>query len=608
MKIGAFYLENGDCEFKVWAPKAKELALKIISPFEKIIKLEKNENDYWTTKIKDASNGSRYLFKINNSDEKPDPASNFQPDGVHNASEIVNHSLFNWSDKHWKGLELKDYIIYEIHTGTFTREGTFESIIPKLEYLKELGITAIELMPVAQFPGNRNWGYDGVYHYAPQNSYGGPQGLKILINTCHKLEIAVILDVVYNHFGPEGNYTGKFATYFNPLYHSPWGDAINFDGPYSDPVRNYFVENALYWFSNFHIDALRLDAIDRIYDMSAKHLLQEISEETDRLSVKMGRKFYLIAESDLNDIKIIRPADKYGFGIDAQWSDDFHHSVHSLLTGEREGYYRDFGTGQDLIKSIKDTFVYTGQYSTYRKRKHGNSALEMNPDHFVINIQNHDQVGNRAFGERLSKLISYEESKIAAAILILSPYIPLIFMGQEYNEENPFLYFVSFNDQNLIEAVRKGRQEEFSSFDWKEDVPDPQSEATFIKSKLNRELINEEQHSVLLKFYKYLIKLRKTNKALYSHDRENFEIIGTEKEKILILSRWWKENKVTAIINFNKEVVTSRVPFSGGKWKKILDSAEKIWKGPGTSTPEKILGKEQNITIKKSSISVYEQE
>ncbi len=463
-------------------------------------------------------------------------------------------------------------------------------------------------MPVAQFPGNRNWGYDGVYHYAPQNSYGGPEGLKILINACHKLEIAVILDVVYNHFGPEGNYTGKFATYFNPLYHSPWGDAINFDGPYSDPVRNYFVENALYWFSNFHIDALRLDAIDRIYDMSAKHLLQEISEETSRLSGELGRKFYLIAESDLNDIKIIRPVNKYGFGIDAQWSDDFHHSIHSILTGEREGYYRDFGTGQDLIKSIKDTFVYTGQYSIYRKRKHGNSALEINPDHFVINIQNHDQVGNRAFGERLSKLISFEESKTAAATLILSPYIPLIFMGQEYNEENPFLYFVSFNDQNLIEAVRKGRQEEFSSFDWKEDVPDPQSEATFIKSKLNRELINEEQHSVLLKFYKYLIKLRKTNKAFYSHDRENFEVIGTEKEKILILSRWWKENKITAVINFNKEVVTSKVPFSGGKWKKILDSAEKIWNGPGASTPEKLLGKEQNLTIKKSSISVYEQE
>ena len=608
MKIGPFLLKNGEYEFKIWAPKAKELALKIISPVEKITNLEKDESDYWTARIKDILPGTRYLYRINNSEEKPDPASHYQPDGVHAASEVVNHSLFYWTDTNWKGLELKDYIIYEIHTGTFTKEGTFESIIPKLEYLKELGVTAIELMPVAQFPGNRNWGYDGVYHYAPQNSYGGPEGLKKLINSCHNLKIAVILDVVYNHFGPEGNYTGKFASYFNPLYHSPWGDAINFDGPYSEPVRNYFIENALYWFSNFHIDALRLDAIDRIYDMSAEHLLLELAEKTKQLSNELGRKFYLIAESDLNDNKIIRPVSEYGYGIDAQWSDDFHHSIHSLLTGEEQGYYQDFGSAKDLINSINNTFVYTGQYSNYRKRRHGNSAMEMKPDQFVINIQNHDQVGNRAFGKRLSQLISFEETKLAAATLLISPYIPLIFMGQEYNEENPFLYFVSFNDQHLIEAIRKGRHEEFLSFNWKKEVPDPQSEHTFINSKLNWELVNEGQHNVLLNFYKYLIKIRKINKALHSFDRKNFEIIGTEIEKILILSRWWKENKIITVMNFNREVVTTLIPFSRGKWKKILDSADKIWDGPGTSTPDKILGKEQNITIKKSSVSVYELE
>ncbi|MEJ2615296.1 MAG: malto-oligosyltrehalose trehalohydrolase [Ignavibacteriaceae bacterium] len=512
MKIGPYLLENGEYEFKIWAPKAEELALKIISPQEKIIKLEKDEFGYWEARVKDILPRTRYLYKINNSDEKPDPASNYQPEGVHAVSEVINHSLFNWTDKNWKGLELKEYIIYEIHTGTFTKEGTFESIIPKLEYLKELGITAIELMPVAQFPGNRNWGYDGVYHYAPQNSYGGPEGLKKLINSCHNLNMAVILDVVYNHFGPEGNYTGKFASYFNPFYHSPWGDAINFDGPYSEPVRNYFVENAIYWFSNYHIDALRLDAIDRIYDMSASHLLLEIAERTRQLSSEIGRKFYLIAESDLNDNKIIRPISEYGFGVDAQWSDDFHHSLHSLLTGEKQGYYQDFGSESDLIKSIRDTFVYTGQYSGYRKRRHGNSALEMKPEQFVINIQNHDQVGNRAMGERLSQLISFEETKLAAVTLFISPYIPLIFMGQEYNEENPFLYFVSFNDQNLIDAVRKGRREEFLSFNWVEEVPDPQSEQTFLSSKINWKLVNEGQHKVLLNFYKYLIKIRKINK------------------------------------------------------------------------------------------------
>ena len=606
MKIGAYYLKDGRCEFKVWAPNVEKLALKIISPKEQIINLEKGEFDYWTIALNNISHGTRYFFKINNYDEKPDPASNFQPEGVHNISEVVNHSLFKWDDKSWKGLELKDYIIYEIHTGTFTKEGTFENVIPKLEYLTELGITAIELMPVSQFPGERNWGYDGVYHYAPQNSYGGPEGLKKLINACHSSGLAVILDVVYNHFGPEGNYTGKYGSYFTHMYHSPWGDAINFDGPNSDAVRNYFVENVLYWFSNFHFDALRLDAIDRIYDMSAKHFLQELAEETEKLSSEIGRKIFLIAESDFNDNKIIRPINEYGYGIDAQWIDDFHHSIHSLLTGEKQGYYQDFGTTEDLIKSIKDSFVYTGQYSKYRKKRFGNSALERNPDQFVINIQNHDQVGNRAFGERLSQLVSFEESKLAAAALLISPYIPLIFMGQEYNDENPFLYFVSFYDPKLIEAVRKGRREEFLSFDWSEEVPDPQNVDTFLKSKINMELSNEGKHRVLLNFYKYLIKLRKTKKALSSFNRKNFDVSGTEKDKTLILSRWWKENKIKAILNFNNEVVTAKIPFSEGKWKKVLDSADEKWDGPGASTPEKVLGKKQNITIKKFSISIYE--
>jgi maltooligosyltrehalose trehalohydrolase len=607
MKIGSFYLRNGNCEFKVWAPKAEELSLKIISPAEKIIKMEKDEFGYWTIET-DVMPGCRYFYKINNSDERPDPASNFQPEGVHKSSAVVDHSSFKWHDKKWKNPELKDYIIYEIHTGTFTSEGTFESIIEKLEYLKELGITAIEIMPVAQFPGGRNWGYDGVYHYAPQNTYGGPEGFKKLINVCHSCGIAVILDVVYNHFGPEGNYTEQFGFYFNSLYHSPWGDALNFDGPDSDAVRNFFIENALYWFSNFHIDALRLDAIDRIYDMSAKHFLQKLAEKTDYLSKKIGRKFYLIAESDLNDNKIIRPIENYGFGIDAQWSDDFHHSIHSLLTGEQSGYYKDFGTTDDLIKSINNTFVYTGQYSEYRKRKHGNSAMESNPDQFVINLQNHDQIGNRGFGERLSELVTFEETKLAVAALFICPYIPLLFMGQEYNEINPFLYFVSFDDKNLIEAVRKGRQEEFSSFKWEKNIPDPQAEETFLKSKLNWNLLNEDQHRVLFEFYKYLIKLRKKNKAFYSFNRKNFNATGTEKDKLVIICRLWKQNKITAILNFNDEVVTAKIPFSKGKWKKLLDSSDEKWNGPGTSTPERVLGKKQNITIKKFSVSIYELE
>src|SRR6185503_2081252 len=405
---------------------------------------------------------------------------------------------FDWQDQTWKGLPLPDYLIYELHVGTFTAEGTFDAAISYLDGLRELGITAIELMPVAQFPGNRNWGYDGVYPYAVQNSYGGPLALKRLVQACHERGLAAILDVVYNHLGREGNYLRELGHYFTDRYRTPWGDAVNFDGPHSDEVRRFFIENALYWITEFHFDALHLDAAHPIFEHSARPFLAELSEAVHRRGEELHRLVYLIPEISMNDVRLILPRQQGGCGCDAQWNDDFHHSLHTLLTGERTGYYQDFGRIEHLVKSLREGFVYTGQDSQYRQRRHGNSARAVPSRRFVICCQNHDQVGNRQLGERLSQLVSFEDLKLAAAVVLLSPCIPLLFMGEEYGETAPFLYFISHSDPDLIEAVRQGRRAEFAAFDWRGEVPDPQDEATFLSAKLRHELRESGQNKMLL--------------------------------------------------------------------------------------------------------------
>jgi maltooligosyltrehalose trehalohydrolase len=578
------------------------------------IPMKKDECDYWKIKVENLKVGAKYFYRINDEIDRPDPASNFQPENVHGPSEVIDHSQFNWTDKKWKGIPLSDYIIYELHTGTFTENGAFEAIIEKLNYLNELGITAVELMPVAQFPGARNWGYDGVYPFAPNASYGGPIELKSLINSCHSKKLAVILDVVYNHLGPEGNYFGQFGYYFTDKYKTPWGSAINYDSSYSDAVRNFFIENALYWFKDFHIDALRLDAVETIFDMSAKHFLRELSEKVNELSEKLGRELLLIAESDLNDVKIINPKESGGYGIDAQWSDDFHHSVHALLTGEKQGYYKDFGDAAHLKEALRNKFVYSGKYSEYRKRKHGSNASDHPPNQFVVCIQNHDQIGNRVLGERLTSLISFDAIKLGAGIMLLSPYIPMLFMGEEYAETAPFLFFVSHTDQQLNIEVREGRKKEFENFNWIfesnngkgeiPEIPDPSNEQTFLKSKLDWNLINDEKHKVMLSYYKTLIRFRKKN--LSSGRKINYDVIDTNKENVFCLRRWEKEKSYFIVFNFHSETVTAQVPFPRGNWKKIFDSAEEKWLGPGASAPEKVIGKKQNITFKKFSLYVYQ--
>jgi maltooligosyltrehalose trehalohydrolase len=478
-------------------------------------------------------------------------------------------------------LPLRDYLIYEVHTGTFTADGTFEAMIPRLEELKVLGITALELMPVAQFPGTRNWGYDGVYPFAVQNSYGGPEGLKRLVDACHQRGLAVVLDVVYNHLGPEGNYLGDFAPYFTDRYRSPWGQAINFDGAHSDEVRRFFVENALYWVMEFHVDALRIDAVHAILDFSAKPFLQELAQAVHCQAELLNRRVYLIPESSLNDARLVRAPELSGFGLDAQWNDDFHHALHSLLTGERAGYYEDFGEIRHLAKALSEGFVYSGEYSSYRRRHHGNSSVSIPGHRFVVFAQNHDQVGNRPGGERLSRLVSFEAGKLAAGVVLLSPYIPLLFMGEEYGETAPFEYFVSHSDQSLIDAVRRGRREEFTASRWRGKPADPQDESTFLRAKVNHDLRCKGSHRVLLEFYRELIRLRRQVPALRMQLKENLEVQGFEAERVLKIRRWSDTEEVAAVFHFGEETKTLPISLPKGRWDMIFDSAAERWQGPG---------------------------
>jgi maltooligosyltrehalose trehalohydrolase len=583
--LGASYLPDGRCRFLVWAPFAQKVEGHIISPKERLVPLDRGARGYHSALAEGVQPGSRYFYRLDGAGEYPDPASRSQPEGVHGPSG-TGLAAFAWEDAGWPGLPIQQYIIYEIHVGTFTQEGTFAAIIPLLDSLKEVGITALELMPVAQFPGGRNWGYDGVYPFAVHNSYGGPEGLKRLVNACHRKGMAVILDVVYNHVGPEGNYFGKYGPYFTDRYHTPWGAPINFDGRMSDHVRRFFIENALYWLSEFHIDALRLDALHAILDFSPVTFLEELALNVNRLRKHLDRHIYLIGESDANDRRLVRSPEFGGYGLDAQWNDDFHHVLHVLLTGERNGYYRDFGRVGQLVKAFREGFVYSGQYSPYRQKRHGSSSRDIPADRFVVFAQNHDQVGNRMLGERLSQLASFESLKLAAGTVLLSPFIPLIFMGEEYGETAPFQYFTSHAEKALIEAVRRGRRQEFAAFKYKGEFPDPQDEATFLRSKLNYHLRHEGQHQVLLEFFKKLISLRQETPALSCLSKKNLEVNGDEKARVMYVRRWSDDSEVAAVFNFSDTISSVTIP--AGCWEKLLDSADSPWLGEGSSVPMKL--------------------
>ena len=551
---------------------------------DRLIPLEKTSCGYHEAVVENVQAGELYLFHLGQDRERPDPASRFQPEGVHGPSQLLDPQ-FSWDDDDWHGLPLHDFIIYELHVGTFTAPGTFDAIAAQLDYLIELGITAIELMPVAQFPGRRNWGYDGVYPFAVQNSYGGPQGLKKLVNACHRRGLAVVLDVVYNHLGPEGNYLGEYGPYFTDRYKTPWGPALNFDGPWSDEVRNYFIQNALDWVSEFHIDALRLDAVHAILDHSPMTFLEELGDAVDREAMRLNRQIFLIAESADNNARLVRERECGGYGLDAQWNDDLHHCLLALLTDEREGYYQDYGDFRQFTKAYREGFAYSGEYSPFRRRRHGSSSREIPADRFVVFSQNHDQVGNRRLGDRLGKVASFEDLKLAAGLVLLSPFIPLLFMGEEYGEEAPFPYFVEHSDAELIEAVRRGRRMEFAAFEWQGEIPDPQDETTFLAAKLRQELRAGEKHKTLLEFYRELIRFRKTLPALEHLAKENMKVLGCDHEKVLVVQRWHGAGHALLVANLHTDKVSVAITVDAGRWRKLIDSADEKWCGQRSALP-----------------------
>jgi maltooligosyltrehalose trehalohydrolase len=551
-KIGANIIdrEKGKVSFKVFAYRKQKVSVVIQSGDDKMEFPLLEETPYvYSTVISDFNLDLLYKFKIDGEKEHPDPYSNFQPFGVHGFSRLIDHEAYRWRDSHWQGRDIAGLIIMEIHVGAFSGVGTFKAIAERLDYLLELGINAIELMPVTQTPGRWNWGYDGVNLFSVNHNYGTPDDLKCLVDCCHQRNITVILDVVYNHFGPEGNCLPVYGPYFTNKHRTPWGKAVNFDDRYSEYTRKMILDNVRYWLKVYHIDGLRLDAVHAIKDNSPVHILQEISITAKNLSLSQNRNLVIIAETDQNDVRMINSLDKGGYGMDAQWMDDFHHVVHTALTGEREGYYMDYGRIEDFEKVYRN-YLYTGEYSKYLQRERGTDGSRNSGQQFVVAIQNHDQVGNRAGGDRLSTLVEFPFLKAAAGLMFFSAYLPLIFMGEEYGEKRPFLFFTDYGDPELQQAVSQGRKEEFAKFTWK-NVPDPQDPATFYASKLTPRDRWERQNQAMFNFYRDLIALRLSHPVLKTLDRKRLEVAVGPKNEVVRISRWNNDQTLTGFFNLS---------------------------------------------------------
>lgn len=587
--LGAVPLPEGGVRFEVWAPRAREVAVRLPGRGERR-RLEPAGAGHFAGVAPELAAGADYLLELDGGAPRPDPASRSQPRGVHGPSRVVDPLAFAWSDGGWRGVDRPDLVLYELHVGTATEAGTFVALRDRLPELRALGVTALELMPVAEFPGPRNWGYDGVFPFAPQSHYGGPDGLRALVDAAHGAGLAVLLDVVYNHLGPEGNVLRDFGPYFTDRYRTPWGEAINFDGPESDAVRRYFLENALHWVREHHLDGLRLDAVHAIHDASARPFLQELAEALHREAEALGRPVHAIAESDANDPRLVRPAARGGLGLDAVWSDDFHHAVHARLTGERSGYYADFGSTGALAKAFAERFVLDGGRSAFRRRRHGAPARDVPWDHFVVFVQNHDQVGNRAGGERLASLVSPERLRLAAALLGLAPGLPLLFMGEEWGETNPFLYFVSHSDPALLEAVRAGRRRELADFHGPEAVPDPAEPRTFERSRPEPARAKEPAGAALRALYRDLLALRRHEPALRPGAAEVASDASEAEGWLRVDYRPRRPapgaRPLAAAFALGEREARPPLPASGGPWRRLLDTRARRYGGPGDEAPE----------------------
>lgn len=607
--IGATYAGAGRCAFTVWAPEKETVTLHIIHPAERRLAMKASEWGYFRIEVDDVYPGTRYYYTLEDGQDYPDPASSLQPEGVHGPSEVVDHSTHTWRDQDWRGLPFRDLIFYQLHVGTFTPEGTFEAIIPRLSELAQLGINALQLLPICQFPGDRNWGYDGVYLYSVQNTYGGPEGLKKLVDTCHSHGIAVFLDVVYNHMGPEGNYYSQFGPYFTEKYHTPWGNALNFDREWADGVRDFIANNPLFWFEQYHIDGLRFDAIHEVIDMGAVSIWELISSKVTYLEQKLGRSLYLVAESDLNSPRVVKSPEFGGYGFHAQWLDDFHHALHVLVNKAGKHKYADFNRIEQLARAYTDGFVSSGDYVAFRKRKFGASSAGIPGDRFVVFNLNHDQVGNQSGRERLSLLVGFERQKTAAAAMLLSPYVPMLFMGEEYADESPFFYFASHSDQELVDAVREGRKKEFSDFIDHAHIPDPFDDKTFTQSKIHWNQRAKGKHHVMLRWHQALIQLRRSTPALctFSKNDVRFTILDDEG---YVLHRQTTDGLEHAfcLFNFSDHALTYTFPKWVKSWDKLLDSTDYAWVESEQADRQPLpdqLPPGASVTIYPDSVAVY---
>ncbi|HEY2039766.1 MAG TPA: malto-oligosyltrehalose trehalohydrolase [Edaphobacter sp.] len=539
-------------EFQVWAPEAEKVATKIgVTTYPMV----RNDRGWWTVLVEETGPGTDYAFLLNDDPTPyPDPRAMWMPNGVHAVSRVYGKDQFSWNDEHWQAPPLASAIVYELHIGTFTPGGTFDSAIEKLPYLVELGVTHLEVMPIAEFPGDFGWGYDGVALFAAREAYGGPDGLKRFVNACHSHGLAVLLDVVYNHFGPVGNYTGKYGPYMTSNHRTPWGDAVNLEFEQSDQVRRFFCDNALTWMEEYHIDGLRLDAVHEFVDRSAIHFMEQLAIEVEELSARLGRRFVLIAESDLNDPRVVRQREANGYGMDAQWNDDFHHALFTVLdsSGEGKGYYGDYGSMESLVKALTQAFVYDGIYSKYRRRVHGRRVEGLSMHRFVGFIQNHDQVGNRAKGDRLEQIVGLECAKVALGLVMTSPFIPMLFQGEEFAASSPFQYFAHHEDPVMAKSVSEGRKREFAAFGWlPEEIPDPESRETFERSKLRWNEVYEGSHAEMLDWTRRLIALRRSSASLTDGEPGHLKVRFDEAKRWLTMDR----GMMKMICNFGDQAV-----------------------------------------------------
>ncbi len=554
--------------FRVWGPRAKRVSVVVDG---EQYAMESEARGWWAATVEKAKAGSRYGFLLDDETTPvPDPRSARQPDGVHGLSEVVDHAAFAWTDQGWRPPTLGSSVIYELHVGTFTPEGTLDAAIGRLEYLRELGITHVSLMPLASAEGERGWGYDGVALYAPLEAYGGPDAVKRFVDAAHQRRLSALIDVVYNHFGPSGNYSGKFGPYITDHHKTPWGGAVNFEDAGSAEVREFFIENALMWLRDYHFDGLRIDAVHAFIDRSAIHFLEQLEEEVRTLGDQTGKDYAVIAESDLNDPRLMTAHEAGGYGLDAQWSDDFHHALWVVLTGETTGYYQDFGSMADLATAIREAFVYQGQYSPYRKRNHGRPTGALPADRFLGYIQNHDQVGNRAQGERLSHVVDMGRAKIAAAMVLLGPFVPMLFAGEEFAASTPFQYFTDFQEKDLGRLVSEGRRREFLAFGWTpEEIPDPQAPETFLRSKLRWEEVSQGNHAEMLEWYRPLIALRREESALTQTELRHVQVSFDEAQK------WLRMKRDAIEVVFNAGASEVKLPIAPG-CEIVLASATEV--------------------------------